>query len=249
MIWYMHVKLRMFQLTRRLDNFRRDPFGSLLRKLRNLVTWASKKIKLLYDRWAEYQLRRRRCLDFLNQRPSNAIPPDFADLWFLYKTVRSRKPHCVLEFGSGCSTVIMLQALWENLKDPSTNSTILYSVDADPYWAKVTANSLPTHLQKLCDIRYSPLLEIEYKGVPAFQHTVIPNITPGLIYLDGPALTPHRQVAVDVLNMEERFQPGFCLIIDGRWQNTMFLKIHMKRRYKFKNRRLFFNSIFELIGD
>ncbi len=231
---------------RKRKTFREDPLLGILR-IPKLCKRYVNMANPIFQRCAEYQLRQRGYLDFLKHRPPDAILPDFCDLWFLYKTVRHRNPRFILEFGSGCSTIVLTQALWDNRRESSKNSGYLYSIEEDPYWTEVTAKSMPEYLEGLCEIWYSSLLEVDYKGIPAFRYAKIPNITPELIYLDGPTLTPERQVAVDVLDIEERFQPGFCIVVDGRIQNTMFLRKYLKRQYIFKHRRLFFNSVFKLI--
>jgi|SRR5882724_1093895 len=230
-------------IKRKFDTFQRDPIGSTKNKARDQVHW-------LLSHWGKHKLHQRGALealvDFLAIRPPSAIPPNFSDLWFLYKTVRWRNPNIILEFGSGCSTVILTQALYDNQRHSSKSHSYLYSVDADPYWAEVTARTLPTHLRKFCEISYSPLLEVEYQGIPGFRHANVPNVVPNLVYLDGPPLTPEREVAVDILYIEDKLPPDFYLIIDGRKNNTMFLKRNLKRRYSFKERKIFFNYIFQL---
>ena len=62
----------------------------------------------------KYSLSRRDYLDFMNARPENALLPDFADLWFLYRFVRSNRPGIFLEFGGCCSTVVIAHALADN---------------------------------------------------------------------------------------------------------------------------------------
>jgi hypothetical protein len=187
-------------------------------------------------------------LAFLASRPANALPPNLSDLWFLYHTVTQRKPRIILEFGSGCSTAIMAQALWDNHRDASHGKTSLYSVDADAYWATATARAMPVHLRNMCHITSSPLLKVEYAGVRGFRHASIPDVAANLVYLDGPALTSDRAVAIDVLDMEDRLPDDFYMVIDGRKKNTLFLQQHMKRQYRFKARRMFRNQIFELIA-
>lgn len=202
-----------------------------------------------YQRWARYQLKRRGFLDLLSSRPADACPPDYSDLWFLRNVVRQRKPRSILEFGSGCSTIIMAQALWENLRGSFAEKPgRLYSVDADPYWTKATFDAIPDHLRELCEVSYSPLLEIDYNGTQAFRHAKIPDVVPDLLYLDGPELTADRQVAVDILDLESRFLPGFYMVVDGRKANRDFLLGHLKRRYAYKYRRQFRNAVFELIS-
>jgi hypothetical protein len=185
----------------------------------------------------------------LAERPPDAFGPDYSDLWFLYRVVRRRKPRCILEFGSGCSTVIMAQALWENQRESSRGDRgHLYSVDANPYWAKITSNSIPGHLRELCEVFYSPLLEVSYLGTPVYRHSQIPDVVPDLLYLDGPLLTPERQIAVDVLDLEPRFSPGFYMIVDGRKATTEFLLAYLKRKYVYKYRRQFRNGVFKLLS-
>lgn len=140
--------------------FRLDPVGSLLSKVASRILQAA-------QRRAERQLRRRGALDFLAHRPSHSIPPDFADLWFLYRVVRRRRPRYILEFGSGCSTVIMARALWDNQQASPQKTGYLYSIDADPYWAEITTQSMPPHLRGVCEVWCSPVVEVTYQGIPA----------------------------------------------------------------------------------
>jgi hypothetical protein len=231
----------------RLKSFRKDPVGSL-----SLQAWfwfhkLTRPVGKIFQKQAEEYLSRARYLDFLARRPSHALRPDFSDLLFLYQTVRCRKPGCVLEFGSGCSTVIIAQALSENRIESSASNGYLCSLDADPYWARVTAQAIPEDLRELCEVRYSSVSEVDFAGTRVFRHARVPEISPNLLYLDGPALTREIQVAVDVLDIEDRFPPDFYGIIDGRWANTSFLKRHLKRRYSFKHRWLFGNSTFQLM--
>jgi len=229
---------------RKFHTFHNDPIGSIKAKAKDEVKW-------LLQSWGEYQLRQRGVADvllaFLARRPSSALPPNFSDLWFLYSTVTQRKPRIILEFGSGCSTVVLAQALWDNQHNASQSEAYLYSVDADAYWATTTARAMPVHLRDMCKISSSPLLEVEYAGVRGFRHANVPDIAANLVYLDGPALTPDRAVAIDVLDMEDKFPDDFYLIIDGRKKNTVFLQQYMKRKYRFKARKMFHNQLFELM--
>jgi hypothetical protein len=190
-------------------------------------------------------------LNFHADRPSGALLPDFIDLWFLYQAIRDRKPYTILEFGSGCSPVIMTRALWDNQCHSSESGGYLYSIDADPYWAEATAKAMPTHLQKFCRIVYSPLLEVEHSGTLGFRHANVPDVPPNFLYLDGPALTPARKVAIDVLDMEDKFPQDFYMVVDDRQENTMFFKRNLRRRYSFKKRYWGYflrTQIFELIN-
>ena len=65
------------------------------------------------------------------------ITPEWTDLKRIYDLVRTRKPHCTVEFGSGVSTIVIVLALKENeLKDKISGR--LFSVDGNQYWMENT---------------------------------------------------------------------------------------------------------------
>jgi len=232
-------------LRHKIDTFQKDPLGSARYKMMY-------QARQLLNRWGQYKLRQHDALGalvtFLANRPPSAIPPNYADLWFLYQAVRKRKPRVIIEFGSGCSTAILAQALQNNHQESSTSSGYLYSIDADQYWSTLAAQAIPEPLRKFCETSYSPVQEIEYEGILGFRHAQVPDVVPNFLYLDGPGLTPERQVAVDVLDIEARLQPDFYMVIDGRKANSQFLQKHLKRRYRVTEREIYFHEVFELVG-
>jgi len=62
--------------------------------------------------WAKRALLSRGYLDFLEKRPPGSLPPEPDDLWYLYRLVRRQKPRTIVEFGSGCSTMFLAQAVF-----------------------------------------------------------------------------------------------------------------------------------------
>ena len=65
------------------------------------------------------------------------MPPEWTDLKHIYDLVRTRKPHCTVEFGSGYSTIVIALALKENeLKDKVSGR--LFSVDGNQHWIENT---------------------------------------------------------------------------------------------------------------
>jgi len=102
---------------------------------------------------------------------------------------------------------------------------------------------------RLVGVIHGPLVEVEEYGVKGWRHQNVPWIAPNFVYLDGPELTRERQVAVDLLALEESFPPDCFLVIDDRQANTRFLRDHFKRRDKFTSRKYQgTNPTFELIG-
>jgi Methyltransferase domain len=200
------------------------------------------------QKYHERKLAAKMDLDFLSRRPSHAYTPDFSDFWFLYKTVRRRKPRVVIEFGSGGSTVVIARALLDNMTESPEHSGYLYSIDDQEYWAEATRSTIPPELKEICEVTYVPTVEQDWDGHATFRHAHLPAITPDLIYLDGPTLRKDRKIAVDVLDLESKFRPGFVLIIDGRTANTEFLKDYLTRLYTYKDRTLYNNTVLELFS-
>ena len=104
--------------------------SEMLDMLKNPMKSMSYRISLLarplYNSWCKIRMRRFESL--LNLRPSHAIDPNYAVLYLLYRMVRKKKPRIVLEFGSGCSTVILAEALKDN------GEGFLFSLESDEYY-------------------------------------------------------------------------------------------------------------------
>jgi Methyltransferase domain len=222
-------------LRRKWATFRRDPKGSLARKMRSAPLTA-------YTALAKGASWMSGLPGLVANRPPGAIPPVWGDLWYLYRLVRRQRPGVILEFGSGCSTIVMASALRRN------RSGVLYSLEADPYWHRVLLETTPSGLRDRLVISLCPLDEVSVHGVLAFRHRSVPDVVPDLLYLDGPALTPERQVAVDPLALEDRLRPGFTMVVDGRLDNVAFLQRHLRRSYSVRFSRLRGNTTFTLVG-
>ena len=186
-------------------------------------------------------------VSLFDARPAAAKPPVWSDLWAIYNQVRERKPKVLLEFGSGCSTIIFAQALADNSAEGAPG--FLYSLDAEAHWGQITIASMPEHLRSFCDITITERVEDMLADVPVWRFAKIPDIVPNMIYLDGPALTPERRAAIDVLDMEERFPPGFRLLVDGRSFNRALLEKHFNRRYERHHRPILKSTTYDLLPD
>lgn len=166
--------------------------------------------------------------------PRLGKPPVWSDLWAIYSQVRERKPKVILEFGSGCSTIIFAQALADNTAEGAPG--FLYSLDTDAHYGQLVIDAMPEHLAPFYNITLTERVEATLDDTLVWRFADVPDVTPDFIYLDGPALTKDRRAAIDVLDMEERFPVGFRLLVDGRAFNRALLEKHFKRRYK-KHRR------------
>ncbi|HJO89547.1 MAG: hypothetical protein QF603_15305 [Alphaproteobacteria bacterium] len=186
-------------------------------------------------------------LSLFNARPADAKPPVWSDLWAIYRQVRERRPKVLLEFGSGCSTIIYAQALADNAAEGAPG--FLHSLDADAHWGQVTIASMPGHLRPYYDIILTDPVEDMLGDVPVWRFAEVPDVVPDMIYLDGPALTPERRAAVDILDIEDKFPPGFRLLVDTRTFNCRLLEKHFKRRYQRHHRRILKSTTYDLLPD
>ena len=89
----------------------------------------------------------------------------------------------------------------------------------------------------------------------------LPNISPDLIYLDGPdqfspegdvrgLSTKHQDrmpMAADILSFEHFLQPGTLIIVDGRTANARFLKANLQRKWSYYFNEEWDQHFFELI--
>jgi len=213
----------------------------LLQKLFN--GWAFVARSML-NRQARRAFRQKGYHRLWDRRPRDAKPPIWADLWFLYMATTYLKPKVVLEFGSGCSTYAIAQALADNARLGQPGH--LYSLDADPKWGRVTQEAMPAHLAELVTLTITEAVPCEYEGVPVWRFAQVPDVEPDIVYLDGPALQPGRTAAVDVLDMQDKLPVGCRVIVDGRKKNVLLLDQHWRREVAKRPNRILQNTVYEI---
>ncbi|MFP6774497.1 MAG: class I SAM-dependent methyltransferase [Alphaproteobacteria bacterium] len=219
--------------------------------LRNLAWLIARPLLRLARNFANlhgsWRLRRLGYLGFVAARPAGALAPQGGDLWFLYRLVRAQKPRLVMELGSGCSTVILAQALYDNAqKDPNRNGRII-SLDGMADWAEVTRASLPEHLAGICEIRHAEAVEEDRGDDRGFRYAELPDGNPDLLYVDGPALRPDRKICFDALHLQDRFPPGFAMVVDGRHDTVRYFRRHLAGRYRISRNHWLHNTRFDLL--
>ena len=187
------------------------------------------------------------------------IKPDFIDLKRIYDLVLKRKPKCILEFGSGFSTIAFALAAREN----ETNYNIptrIFSLESDINWLKNTQKILPLELKKYVNFSFSKNKIICWANQISTIHEILPDISPNLIYLDGPSpeivdgnlnnLTfkskiyynennsifykrgTRNIVSADPLMYESTAPNDFFILIDRRYAAANFIQKNLKYSYK-----------------
>lgn len=192
------------------------------------------------------------------QRENQLDPPEFSDLYFLYKTTRESYAVSILEFGSGYSTLIFAIALYQNYlqfgqeylkKCTHPNAFQLLTVDASPYFLETSIKRIPEEIQKFVIAHSSEVELFEFGGAGgqiANRWTDLPNFSPDLIYIDGP--DPEQipteikgykynnfslPMSADVLQREFFLWNGTQIIMDGRGANAEFLRRNLKRDWHY----------------
>lgn len=187
---------------------------------------------------------------------STPFPPKLDDLCRLHWLCLSRKSVNVLEFGSGYSTLFFLHALdilrmhFLSYVDTTFRHEMpfaLFSIEEDQSFLEITKSRIPKEYLPFLDLRYSSVdLQLHDNRLCTFYDN-LPNISPDLIYLDGPsqfATTKNinglslnskcrMPMSADILRFEFLLEPGTLIIVDGRGSNVAFLKSYLKRTWAY----------------
>lgn len=162
----------------------------------------------------------------------------------------------ILEFGCGVSTISMAYALSKEKYKGK-----IYACESDKKWADLTNDAIiKLNLDEYCEILYSvPNIEL-FNNTPVSFFQKLPNISPDLIYIDGPTTRSVEGnikgltmkglkyiVAADTLLYEYSLWQGAKIIVDGRVNNKKFLENSLKRKYKKYENYIDRRTVFELI--
>ena len=207
-------------------------------------------------------------VDPANKTP---FPPELDDLTRLHYITRLRKVTTILEFGLGKSTLIFGNALYLNRKKnfSFTQSTLrrgnlyqCHSVENYKSWIKECKRLIPEALikSKTLNIHFSKVQVSKFEDRICTYYNPLPNISPDLIYLDGPDQfspkgnirginTRHKDrmpMSADILAIEHFLQPGTLIIVDGRTANARFLKTNLQRNWGYLHAEDWDQHFFEL---
>ena len=179
---------------------------------------------------------------------------ELPDLCRLHWLVLSRKVFNTLEIGSGFSTIFIADAKYilkkyfkkvENIR--CEKQFHIYSVGENKHFLNITKKRIPKNLSNYISLIFNKVDIINYQGMFALKHRNLPNISPDLIYLDGPSLYSAKKkfmgfafdnisrvpISADILFFEFFLEPGTFILIDGRGANAEFLKNFLKRNWKY----------------
>jgi hypothetical protein len=184
--------------------------------------------------FAKRELERRGLAQMYRATPNAVYWPEWSDLLNIYDLVRRRKPKVVLEFGSGCSTLMFARALSDN-QAAGDGPGKLYSVETSEHFKRHTESYLPAPLKPFIEMIHSRIEFGEMAGKKVLWHSTIPDVAPNLVYLDGP---DYQDYSVDVniqaegVMLEAKAPADYAILIDGRAATFEFTRSNLKRRYK-----------------
>jgi hypothetical protein len=182
--------------------------------------------------------------------------PKFHDLCRLHWLALSRKVINVLELGSGFSTVVFADAAkklanffrnWVEANIRAERPFHVYSVEEEQRFLEITKVRLSQDLESFATLSRSSVEITLFEGRIASVYSKLPNISPDLIYLDGPSQFATTQemngfsfdsiyrmpMSADFLRLEFFLEPGTLIVVDGRTQNARFLKAFFKRNWHY----------------
>lgn len=152
------------------------------------------------------------------------------DYHLLHGYIISRRPSRVLEFGSGKSTLVMAQALYEaHCRVPGSSPGHLYSLEDIPRYHEDIKRLIPDRLKDYVTLIHSPKRESCWRNeVWGFNYAELPSGRFDFVFVDGPTEYQDDQegkrgkkgACLDLLYLLER-DPDACLdvVVDQKFSS------------------------------
>jgi hypothetical protein len=142
----------------------------------------------------------------------------WVDYYLLYREVLRSRPACVLELGSGVSTVVLAAAarrLWE----AKGHRMELVSMEEGVQWHAELQAILPAPLCEHVRLTRSDVVEEDIGGELGRRYATTPPLPYELVFIDGPVLdksSPVKQFDSDYLYVVLRSQRPVKAFLDHR---------------------------------
>ncbi len=210
---------------------------SLLAGFIGIASWIKsprKAWRIEKEEWALYwfyrYLSKSGLIDALNNRPPEAILPDYNDLYGLHLIVMRRKPEVMLELGGGCSTFVLAQAAHD--LSQKGHPSALYSVDQSEYWQQIVKDAMPAHLQPFVRYDLSDVERAKAIGPNVWQYESLPVEAANFVYVDGGSSNDREAIWADAYCLEKSAPTDYTIQVDSRKRTCMFLNESLQRNYK-----------------
>lgn len=193
-------------------------------------------------------------------RQNESYNYEIKDCVNLYNKIVKTRRLCILEFGSGWSTLIIAKALYDLKKKYFKKAKkirkkdifCLYVIETSSKWKNLSISRIPNYIKKEIKITagVSGVIMSKYRDRICNIYKKIPNCNPDFIYIDGPHIKDIKghinninfsknndftPMSGDALMLENIFIPGTIIYLDGRKNNFHFLKNNFQRNWKSKS--------------
>jgi hypothetical protein len=125
----------------------------------------------------------------------------------------------------------------------------VYSVEEEQAFLEITIARLGSLLAPFATVSRSSVNVLIHDDRVATVYSKLPNISPDLIYLDGPSQFATTQevngftftskarmpMSADILRFEFFLEPGTLILVDGRTANARFLKAYLRRNWAYSH--------------
>jgi hypothetical protein len=190
------------------------------------------------------------------RKQKDVYGPDLLDLYSLHKTVVDYKRVSALEYGTGWSSLVILDALIKNFNKYKNNKFQrilkpfnLHIIDDSELYLNNTKKNIAKFLGEEClafaNFHHSEVQMCYFKNMYATEYKNHFLFNPDFIYIDGPHqfstkgkicnfTVNHKELMpmmCDVLKFEHFICPGTICIIDGRSANASFMKLNFQRNW------------------
>lgn len=192
---------------------------------------------------------------FSQENKFDTFEPEYSDLARLHFLARNRRVINVLEFGSGYSTFVFEDAMkknhdefYENIdKSLRFNKFFhVFSVEENSHYLEISKRRLK-YQDEFITFHHSSVEQNLHDNRVVTFYTNLPNISPDLIYLDGPSQSASTKqingigtnsvsrmpMSADILRFEFFLEPGTLILVDGRTNNARLLKTYLKREWDY----------------
>lgn len=166
-----------------------------------------------------------------------AVSPDFAGI--AVSLVREHRPKCVLELGSGVSTLVTAYALEENKEG------IVVSLDHDGRFAAISTANVAKHgLQKIATVIHAPLKEVAIDGKSWLWYGLdqVRNLgTIDMLIVDGPPNATQRLARYPALPvLFPLLSKDAVILLDDAYRadETEIIRLWLKKFGEFKLEQL-----------
>ena len=117
---------------------------------------------------------------------STSVGLSMTDYVALYRKIRTYRPSFVLECGTGRSTMIIAQAMLDNLDGAPIDGIKLVSMEHDPKWYEHALSALPDQFKPFVEVRQSPLDVYSFSFVRGHVYKDVPDYPYQFVFVDGP---------------------------------------------------------------